>query len=732
MATFLGYSNFNGRNGDKFSADLLYDIIEKNIAENYSVVRLYGYIRSWGYSGSGAYAPFYINGVNSGGFSSIIANQYSEVARRDIRIDHNTVGEANLDWSFLVDTNWTLGDASANGSVPLPTIPRTSSVTCTDGKIESSISININRASDTFSHNLRYAFGSLSGTIANGISTAYGWTIPATFYSQIPNSKNGHGTIYCDTYSNGDLIGTSSCILKVETDEEKCKPVVTANIIDTNEEAIALTGDENKLIRFISNPKVTAVAKAKNSSTISSIKVECADGKSGSGNEVILNKIENGKFTISANDSRGYVGYTNPNPIEKEMIPYIPLTLNATFERVEPTTGEVRVTYNGNYYNGSFGEIFNSLNIKYRYKQKSNSEWSEYIILSPVIDEENNRYSQTIKLEESFDYQKAYDFEIVAEDKLKVSIQEGSITEGIPMLALFKDNIEMFGNKVYDSEGNLYLPGNTSVYSGDNKIINHDTKNNETIIATNESNIVLRPNGINNKDGQMFIDKNGSLHFFKSVSLISNGLETFSHNSNTNATVVGGGDNGIVILRPNGCNVEGGQCYIDKNGNASISGAIFSQNFYQGGTGNKAVLTSNVNVLTMMSQPYLEIQTLSINGTTAWGINVWASDKRLKNSIKNTKVNALDIIKQIKHREFKYNNNDNLVKIGYVADELQKIDEEMVFEVGEDKLKQPKESYIIPLLSKAIQEQQEQIDNQNKLIKELLKRVENLESKVIV
>ena len=135
MATFLGYSNFNGKNGDKFSADLLYDILEKNIAGNYYIIRLYGYIRSWGYSGSGSYAPFYINGVNSGGFSSITANQYSEVARRDVRVDGDAEGNCVLNWSLLVDTNWSLGDASASGSLTLDKIPRTSSVTCTDGYI---------------------------------------------------------------------------------------------------------------------------------------------------------------------------------------------------------------------------------------------------------------------------------------------------------------------------------------------------------------------------------------------------------------------------------------------------------------------------------------------------------------------------------------------------------------------------------------------------------------------
>lgn len=465
MATFLGYSNFNGKNGDKFSADLLYDIIEKNISGNYYVVRLYGYIRSWGHNGSGTYAPFYINGENCGGFSSISTNQYSEVARKDVVVYGDAEGNCVLNWSLSVDTSWTLGDASASGSLTLDKIPRTSSVTCTDGYIESAVAININRASDSFYHTLKYSFGSLSGTIAEGVGTSYGWTIPSSFYSQIPNSTSGTGVIYCDTYINGTLVGSSSCYFTVRTDESKCKPTVTATIVDTNSTTIALTGDSNKLIKFLSNAKITISATAKNNSSISSRKASCSDGKSGSGTEVTLNKVESGDFTVSATDSRGY---TTSISISKTLVNYVALTLNPTFIRPEPTTGEVKLSYNGNYFAGSFGATNNSLTVKYRYKESTVTSWDgiEYTTVTSTIDSTNNRYSNEISLGKGFDYQKSYDFEIIAIDKLNSVPQTAHVSEGIPMFALFKAFIEMFGITAFE----ISEDGTTLIINGDIKI----------------------------------------------------------------------------------------------------------------------------------------------------------------------------------------------------------------------------------------------------------------------
>ena len=472
MATFLCYGNFNGKYGDKFSYDILYDILEQSIAGNYSRVRLYGYIRSWGYSGSGSTARCYINGQQIGTFTSITTNQYSQIGYLDITVNHNADGTASTTVTGLCDTPWTIGDASCSGTLTLPTIPRTSPITCTDGLIESSVSININRASDSFIHTLRYTFGSLSGTIATGVATSYGWTIPSTFYTQIPNSKSGIGTLYCDTYNNGTLIGTSSCNFNAYTDESKCKPDVSAIIVDTNTSAINLTGDSNTLIKFISNPKITITATAKNSSSISNRTVSCGDGKSGSGTEVTLNKVESGNFTVSATDSRGY---TTSIPITKDLIEYINLTLNPDFYRPEPTTGEVKLSYDGNYFAGSFGTIDNSLTVKYRYKESTVSSWDgiEYTSITPTIDEENNKYSGNVSLGTGFDYQKSYDFEIIATDKLNSISQIVPVSKGIHIRGTFEKFFEYWGIKSFsisDDGTTLIINGDIKI-SGSNKLL---------------------------------------------------------------------------------------------------------------------------------------------------------------------------------------------------------------------------------------------------------------------
>ena len=115
---------------------------------------------------------------------------------------------------------------------------------------------------------------------------------------------------------------------------------------------------------------------------------------------------------------------------------------------------------------------------------------------------------------------------------------------------------------------------------------------------------------------------------------------------------------------------------------------------------------------------YIEVTT----GNDSWGITVWHSDKRLKDNIKDSKENALEKVMKIKHRQFTYKNDENkkIIKNGYIADELEEIDKDFIFEVGKDKIKSPNTKYIIPLLSKAIQEQQEQIEKLQKEI-ELLK-----------
>ena len=136
----------------------------------------------------------------------------------------------------------------------------------------SATTININRASSSFTHTIRYSFSGLTGTIATKTSsTSIGWTIPTSFYAKIPNSKSGMVTINCQTFNGNTSIGTSSTTANVFVINSE--PTITATIEDVNSATVALTGDSNKIVRYMSNAKVDITATAKNSATISSRKV---------------------------------------------------------------------------------------------------------------------------------------------------------------------------------------------------------------------------------------------------------------------------------------------------------------------------------------------------------------------------------------------------------------------------------------------------------------------------
>lgn len=473
----LSTVNFNGKNGSKFQLNLYYDVISQDYGTNSSTIRYTLYWTSLGYSGSGSTCYGYINGNLVGSTNSISANENKLMGTLDVTVTHNDDGTfPTTTFSALIDTPWTLGDASTSGNLTssnVATIPRKSSITVTDGYINDGADypvIHINSSSSSFSHTFRYSFGSLSGTIWEKYQyNDFGWIVPESFYTQIPNAKTGVCTVYCDTYSGDTLIGTTSNTCTIRTKESVCKPDVSATITDTGKVLVDgttkttdLTGGSDKLIKGVSDVLINITATAKNSATIKNIVSSCGDGQSDTGSSLTFKNVGSGSFTIYATDSRttpdtiGYVGYTNPSPIVLEIVDYIPLTLNQTIYRPEPTTGEVILELSGNYFVGSFGKLNNALLVQYRHKE-SNETWDniEYKTISVKIDNATNTYSFSQSLGTDFDYQKSYDFEIIATDKIKNVSRTYRVPEGIPMFAMFKDHLEAFGTKIFDNSSNI-------------------------------------------------------------------------------------------------------------------------------------------------------------------------------------------------------------------------------------------------------------------------------------
>ena len=104
------------------------------------------------------------------------------------------------------------------------------------------------------------------------------------------------------------------------------------------------------------------------------------------------------------------------------------------------------------------------------------------------------------------------------------------------------------------------------------------------------------------------------------------------------------------------------------------------------------------------------------------------SDARLKKNVKDSKINALETIKQMRVRQFDWRGNNAHQNIGFVADELEKIDPNLALgggydENGEMDIKQINSPYLLNYAVKAIQELSENVQNQNKHIEELERRL---------
>ena len=382
-----------------------------------------------------------INGVEvySGGtYSNITDYQDRTFASAVLKIAHTPDGSKSFTISGFSGWIYASGNTYASSQTfTLPTIPRASSVSCSTANIGSNATITINRASTSFTHTLTYSFGSLSGTIATKTSsTNISWTIPTTFYGQIPNAKSGTGTITCDTYSGSTLIGSKSTSFTATVSESASKPTLSPTAVDSNSATTALTGNNSKFIKYYSNASVATGAQARNSATLKSQKITCG-AKSITSASGTINAVESGSFTFSATDSRGY---TTTQTLNKTLIEYIKLTcsLNAG----APTTaGVATLKISGNYWNGTFGKVANTLTVQYRYKAQGGS-YGSWTTVSAT--KSNNTYNATATIS-GLNYQTTYVFQARAVDKLATINTDEQARRTTPIFDWSKNDFNVNG-----------------------------------------------------------------------------------------------------------------------------------------------------------------------------------------------------------------------------------------------------------------------------------------------
>ena len=418
-------------------------------------------------------------------------------------IYHNDRGEKTINVSAsFSSTSSNLSGGSVSGTVDLPTIPRASTIVVNDANIGSGTTISINKKSNSFTTELywRVQGDSSWNYIATTSEPSYGWQVPTSLYSRIPNNK----TIVCEflarTKSGSTTIGDKST---TATFTATGNPVINScTLVSTDTKTIDLVGN-NRMIRYISTVQATVSASGTNSASISSIKV---NGKTATNGVVSFPNADTYSYDVTVTDSRGYTATRN---FGMTWTNYIPLTLNATVVRNQPTDGKVKITFNGNYFNNSFRKsddtyVANTLGVQYR-SRVSGGSWGNWTSLTKNIS--GNTYSGTTTIS-GYDYTKQYEFQIWAGDKVKSLYVTGiNVSKGIPIYNWGEDFFNVNGTLKVNNNAiltNLFPVG--SIYMSVNNT-NPSTYFGGTWVAWGSGRV---PVGVNTSDSDFStVEKTG-------------------------------------------------------------------------------------------------------------------------------------------------------------------------------------------------------------------------------
>jgi len=414
------------------------EIIENSISieDNTSSITVKSYLGrpySASYFGGNADVNITCNGdsrtTNNKTFSyptNVAKEGWALIQTETFTVEHNADGSKEIVVSSsLSNASFTPKTASAeteeDESFVLTKIPRASSVSGGSGNIGSVSKISITRANDTFTHTLEYEFGDLSGTIATGVGTSYDWTIPTSFYAEIPNSNSGKGTIICKTYSGDTLVGTSS--IEFTAKVVNSNPTIgTFTYQDSNSNTVSITGNNQRIIRNNSNLLFTVgSATPKNSATISKYEITF--------NNVVKSRtsvgdLDFGKINLSSNttatlkviDSRGNIATKQITVIvDNWILPTGLITLN----RKNNFYSETYLTVDGTYssLNGK-----NTMTIQYQYKEVSATEYSKLKTIS-------DNTKETMNLDNNYQW----NIKVVITDKIGTTTYNLFLDRGMPI-----------------------------------------------------------------------------------------------------------------------------------------------------------------------------------------------------------------------------------------------------------------------------------------------------------
>lgn len=477
----------NGQTRSEYQCRLGYELQSQSIENNTSTFKLRLEVRSINSSyntwGKNQTTKIEDTTLSSKSFDMRSTNTWQTFGEITVTRSHNNEGKYAVtktgSFTTTASSGYSLKSGSASVYVSLPDIARASQPSCITypnttqnvGNIGGKFTIHMNRVSDSFTHTVKYAWGNKSGTIATGVTNNVEWTIPMDFCNNIGSAVFGTGTIYVDTYSGSNRIGTKSVNFTANVPSSVVPSINSVAISEANSNVGLGVYVQNK-----SRLRVVTNASGSYSSWITSCKITGIDNNTYWGTDTtsgVLIGSGTKTITITVTDSRGRtssttrtyncVAYSNPKIISVS-------AERCNSDGTENDDGE-SIKYS---FKGSISSIDNKNTKVYKigYKHSTDSSYTYITIDNDAysIDKSNVVISDIV-----FSNNNSYDIQFLIQDKYMSVAQNVPIGTGEVLINFHKSGKAMAIGKKSEAKDNqklLEIAVPTELYESQNYIKN--------------------------------------------------------------------------------------------------------------------------------------------------------------------------------------------------------------------------------------------------------------------
>ena len=244
--------------------------------------------------------------------ADLSGNQTKTIFTKTVTVSHAADGTMTCAFACTAGINVTLsgtyyGTVSASGNGTFDTIARASTISSVTASVAingtNTVTVNITRASSSFTHTVVFSFGTYSKT-TTAVATSTSYAIPTSWMNAMPSATSGTAKVTVTTYSGDTKIG--SAVSKNFTVTVPATVVPTISSVAVTDTTTNQTTYGN-MVQTKSIPKFTITAVGAYGSTISSCKTvfesKTYTGATPTASAITKSGTVTAKITVT--DSRG-------------------------------------------------------------------------------------------------------------------------------------------------------------------------------------------------------------------------------------------------------------------------------------------------------------------------------------------------------------------------------------------------------------------------------------------